>query len=758
MASSHPKSLMTVQVGQAGIQIGHAVWELFCLEHNISADGTPKLHCGDLGNVESVFVPTPKGRYFPRSLFVDTDPACVDEMRSGPYKQLFSSRQLLSDQVDAASNYTTGRYGYAKRLVPDTLERLRWMTEKADSKPTLCLVHSACGGTGSGFAVACLARMADELGIEPQNIIDLCVVPGVSAGQSSCELLNTALYLDESQDLTRQTVCVSNSAMFRLCNSQLQSQGAATFAHANRALAAAFSNLTATERLPGSSVGLSGILDSLLPFRHLRYTLLACAPFLTTENARTERPTAKSATAAVLELSSQFLDVDLRQGRHAAGFLLYRGDASLGEAQKLAAELTARGRVQFQDWAPTGFRTGVVTPPPVAPPGSGFADVPISATLLASHSGISDIFAKLAASSRKLQDRDMFVHNYEGAIVSLLNKTVEGSNAGMNLGAGGPGTNTDSDSQKPTSLDSASADNNSVRMWMNPPAAQAALASGGGRGELQNYRRRRLTSREPGSHATQKPQQQQQEQQQDEEEPQVSRTCALSDVFGVRVRLSSAIDYLQRVSISYAADSQTDAGDAADVDAAAVGDENDVIGATNGEEDGKEDEEETEGADEEDGEEGKQRVDNKLHVTINDVGGIGRDRENVDSNRSVSGQSAQSDSKQQQQQQQQQQADGNSVSAEEEPQVEPSQQSEQADLSASKDPNDPPANNANQQGELPVPSSRWCLRRRSKSRRPGEAAATAAAAAATAAAAGKHPAIAEAEKILMKYQRSLGGQ
>ena len=33
------KEIISIHVGQAGIQIGNACWELFCLEHGIKPDG-----------------------------------------------------------------------------------------------------------------------------------------------------------------------------------------------------------------------------------------------------------------------------------------------------------------------------------------------------------------------------------------------------------------------------------------------------------------------------------------------------------------------------------------------------------------------------------------------------------------------------------------------------------------------------------------------------------------------------------------------
>jgi tubulin alpha len=34
------RECLSIHVGQAGVQIGNACWELYCVEHGISPDGT----------------------------------------------------------------------------------------------------------------------------------------------------------------------------------------------------------------------------------------------------------------------------------------------------------------------------------------------------------------------------------------------------------------------------------------------------------------------------------------------------------------------------------------------------------------------------------------------------------------------------------------------------------------------------------------------------------------------------------------------
>ena len=34
------REIISIHIGQAGIQVGNACWELYCLEHGINQDGT----------------------------------------------------------------------------------------------------------------------------------------------------------------------------------------------------------------------------------------------------------------------------------------------------------------------------------------------------------------------------------------------------------------------------------------------------------------------------------------------------------------------------------------------------------------------------------------------------------------------------------------------------------------------------------------------------------------------------------------------
>ena len=123
-----------IHIGQAGAQLGNSAWELYVpppllslhrfsvpflvdsrvesqhrylLEHGLQPDGRLDPDAGDVGeggSFETIFSETSSGKYVPRSIFVDLDPSPIDEVRTGPFRQLFHPELLISGKEDAANN------------------------------------------------------------------------------------------------------------------------------------------------------------------------------------------------------------------------------------------------------------------------------------------------------------------------------------------------------------------------------------------------------------------------------------------------------------------------------------------------------------------------------------------------------------------------------------------------------------------------------------------------------------------------------
>ena len=112
------REVISIHIGQAGIQVGNACWELYCLEHGIQPNGQmPADAAASDDAFTTFFSETGSGKHVPRAVFVDLEPTVVDEVRLGAYRQLYHPEQLITGKEDAANNYARGHYTIGKELV-----------------------------------------------------------------------------------------------------------------------------------------------------------------------------------------------------------------------------------------------------------------------------------------------------------------------------------------------------------------------------------------------------------------------------------------------------------------------------------------------------------------------------------------------------------------------------------------------------------------------------------------------------------------
>lgn len=74
------RECLSVHLGQAGVQMGNACWELYCLEHGIQPDGqmpSDKSIGGGDDSFNTFFSETGAGKHVPRAVFVDLEPTVV---------------------------------------------------------------------------------------------------------------------------------------------------------------------------------------------------------------------------------------------------------------------------------------------------------------------------------------------------------------------------------------------------------------------------------------------------------------------------------------------------------------------------------------------------------------------------------------------------------------------------------------------------------------------------------------------------------
>ncbi|KAF9173930.1 hypothetical protein BGX20_001625 [Mortierella sp. AD010] len=402
----------SIHVGQAGIQIGNACWELYCLEHGISPDGTVN-HGEQTDSTSSTFFSeTGAGKHVPRAIFVDLEETVIDEVRRGTYRSLFHPEQLISGKEDAANNYARGHYTIGKELVDGVLDRVRKLSDACTGLQGFLVFHSFGGGTGSGFGALLLERLSVDYG--KKSKLEFAVYPAPEMATSVVEPYNSILTTHTTLEHTDCAFMVDNEAIYDICRKNLDVVRP-SYTHLNRMIAQVVSSITASLRFVGSlNVDLTEFQTNLVPYPRIHFPLVTYAPILSAKKAYHEQLSVQEITSACFETSNQMVKCDPMQGKYMACCLLYRGDVIPKDVTAAIANVKTRRTIQFVDWCPTGFKVGINDQAPSVVPGGEVAKVRRAVCMLSNTTAIAEAWSRLDHKFDLMYAKRAFVHWYVG--------------------------------------------------------------------------------------------------------------------------------------------------------------------------------------------------------------------------------------------------------------------------------------------------------------------------------------------------------
>ncbi|XP_040572691.1 tubulin alpha chain [Lepeophtheirus salmonis] len=408
------REVISIHVGQAGVQMGNACWELYCLEHGIKPDGTipsDSIYQED-DSFSTFFSETGSGIHVPRAVFVDLEPTVIDEIRVGTYRSLFHPEQLITGKEDAANNYARGHYTIGKEQIDVSLDRIRKLVDQSSSLQGFLIFHSFGGGTGSGFASLLLERLSIEYGKKAKLCFSIYPAPQVST--AIVEPYNALLYTHTTLEHCDVAFLVDNEAIYDLCRINLNITRP-TYINLNRLISQIISSITASLRFDGAlNVDLNEFQTNLVPYPRIHYPLATFSPVISADKAFHEKLSVDEITKNCFDAGSQMVKCNPKNGKYMAVCLLYRGDVVPKDVNSAIVSIKSNRSIQFVDWCPTGFKVGINYQPPTVVPGGDLAKVHRAVCGLSNTTAIKEAWASLDRKFDLMFQKRAFVHWYVG--------------------------------------------------------------------------------------------------------------------------------------------------------------------------------------------------------------------------------------------------------------------------------------------------------------------------------------------------------
>uniref|UniRef100_K7F4P6 Tubulin alpha 1b n=3 Tax=Amniota TaxID=32524 RepID=K7F4P6_PELSI len=409
------RECISIHVGQAGVQIGNACWELYCLEHGIQPDGqmpSDKTIGGGDDSFNTFFSETGAGKHVPRAVFVDLEPTVIDEVRTGTYRQLFHPEQLITGKEDAANNYARGHYTIGKEIIDLVLDRIRKLADQCTGLQGFLVFHSFGGGTGSGFTSLLMERLSVDYG--KKSKLEFSIYPAPQVSTAVVEPYNSILTTHTTLEHSDCAFMVDNEAIYDICRRNLDIERP-TYTNLNRLISQIVSSITASLRFDGAlNVDLTEFQTNLVPYPRIHFPLATYAPVISAEKAYHEQLSVAEITNACFEPANQMVKCDPRHGKYMACCLLYRGDVVPKDVNAAIATIKTKRSIQFVDWCPTGFKVGINYQPPTVVPGGDLAKVQRAVCMLSNTTAIAEAWARLDHKFDLMYAKRAFVHWYVG--------------------------------------------------------------------------------------------------------------------------------------------------------------------------------------------------------------------------------------------------------------------------------------------------------------------------------------------------------
>jgi len=359
---SQVREILSINVGQAGCQLGHVVWKQYNAEHEVKPE-TPWKYANPNSDVmikaKTFYDVSGDNNMIPRNLFIDLEASCVQQIKKSALGKQFNDEYTISGKEDAANNFARGHYTVGKEKMDGITEKVNRIVEACDNLQGFLMCHAVGGGTGSGLGMLILERLAvdyrkkSKIGFEiyPAPSISTCIVEPYNG------LLSTHWLLDH----TEVSLVLDNEALYDICGKELKLKKI-TYDHLNKVSAKSISCMTSALRFEGDlNVDMNEFQTNLVPFPRLHFMTSSYAPLTQMGKDISDNSVWELLDTAFMSknFNVKYTDFDATEDKYMAISVNFRGAVTSKEANSNIQKLKKNQKVSFVEWMPTGFKVGL---------------------------------------------------------------------------------------------------------------------------------------------------------------------------------------------------------------------------------------------------------------------------------------------------------------------------------------------------------------------------------------------------------------
>ncbi|GLH02815.1 hypothetical protein R5R35_002998 [Gryllus longicercus] len=413
------REIVHIQAGQCGNQIGAKFWEVISDEHGIDPAGC---YHGDsdlqLERINVYYNEAIGGKYVPRAVLIDLEPATLDSVRSGPFGQIFRPDNFVFGQSGAGNNWAKGHYTEGAELVDSVLDVVRKEAEGCDCLQGFQFTHSLGGGTGSGMGTLVISKVREEY--PDRMMLTFSVVPSPKVSDTVVEPYNATLAIHQLVENTDESFFIDNEALYDICFRTLKLT-TPTYGDLNHLVSAVMSGVTTCLRFPGQlNADLRKLAVNMVPFPRLHFFMPGFAPLTSRGSQQYRALTVPELTQQIFDAKNMMAACDPRHGRYLTVAVMFRGRMSMKEVDEQMLNVQNKNSSYFVEWIPNNVKTAVCDVPP--------RGLKMSATFIGNTTAIQELFKRISEQFTAMFRRKAFLHWYTGEGMDEMEFTEAESN------------------------------------------------------------------------------------------------------------------------------------------------------------------------------------------------------------------------------------------------------------------------------------------------------------------------------------------